>query len=129
MNVTANQYGHRRFGGSKSASELPISISETVVEASNHCPVPTKSLMQALDASRSFLISPRCRAYDQGRWLNGKSTLNLPEQVRELAVQGFRGYTLRVVVIGDTLHLLAVFAPGLPDEYKDRHTPSSLRKA
>ena len=75
MNVTATRYGHRRFGGSKSASELPISISETTVEASNHCSVPTKSLMQAFDASRSFLISPRYRAYDQDGRLNGKSTV------------------------------------------------------
>ena len=76
MNVTATRYGHRRFGGSKSASELPISISETAVDASNHCSVPSKSLMQAFDASRSFLISPRYRAYDQDRRLKWEININ-----------------------------------------------------
>lgn len=55
-----------------------------------------------------------------------RASLQLPEHVREFSVTGFRGYTLRMTTIEDTTYLLAAFAPGLPDEFKDAHTRQSL---
>ena len=52
----------------------------------------------------------------------------MPEYVRVLHLASpFRGYTLWVAFLDDALYLVAAFAPGLPDAYKDRHALSSLR--
>jgi len=56
-----------------------------------------------------------------------RASPNLPEHIRELPVSGFRRYTLRIATIDDVTYLLAAFAPGLPDAFKDERTVASLR--
>lgn len=51
-----------------------------------------------------------------------RAAAHLPESIREIPVPGFRGYTLRIAILGETTYLLAAFAPGLPDAYKDART-------
>lgn len=53
----------------------------------------------------------------------------LPENVREMQVSGFRRYTLRIAIFETETYLIAAFAPGLPDEFKDAATLKSLKQA
>lgn len=52
----------------------------------------------------------------------------LPEHVREVQVSGFRRYTLRIAIFETETYLIAAFAPGLPDAFKDAGTLRGLRE-
>lgn len=52
----------------------------------------------------------------------------LPDYVRVLHLGSpFRGYTLWIAFLDDALYLIAAFAPGLPDEFKDTRALSGLK--
>ena len=50
----------------------------------------------------------------------------LPPDVHEIAVRGFSGYTLRILIREADMFLLCAFRPGLPDEIKDALTRHGL---
>ncbi|MEL6414335.1 MAG: hypothetical protein AAFQ15_05285 [Pseudomonadota bacterium] len=53
---------------------------------------------------------------------------NLPDHVRVLYLSSpFRAYTLRVSITDEAVYLLAAFAPGLPDRFKDQATRRGLK--
>lgn len=56
------------------------------------------------------------------------ASAQVPDYVRVLHLASpFRGYTLWVAFLDDALYLIAAFAPGLPDEYKDSRALSALK--
>ncbi len=60
-------------------------------------------------------------------WMPAPAAPSLPEYVRILHLASpFRAYTLRIAIKDDAVYLLAAFAPGLPDEFKDARTLRGL---
>ena len=55
-----------------------------------------------------------------------RASEKLPDDVRQLHVDGFRGYTLRLLYRGDFVALVAAFRPGLTEGMRDRDTMPGL---
>jgi len=75
------------------------------------------------DAAFRYLeaVYAKIDTFDE-RFLPRRASETLPENIREISVSGFRGYTLRVAVFDEEMVFLAAFAPGLSTERKNRRT-------
>jgi len=55
-----------------------------------------------------------------------RASKDLPDDVRQLMVPDFRGYSLRLLYRGEYIALVAAFRPGLTDEMRDLGTIPGL---
>ncbi len=55
-----------------------------------------------------------------------RASENLSDDIRQLQVPGFQGYTLRLLYRGDFIALVAAFRPGLTEGMRDRDTMPGL---
>jgi plasmid stabilization system protein ParE len=58
-----------------------------------------------------------------------RASEKLPEYVRAMPVPGFKGYTLRIAVFDESVHLIAALRPGLTNEMMDDKSATGLEEA